>query len=215
MVKRLVDSIFVKGRVPATMLDIHIIPKDKPKKGQRLCSSKRPISLLSSLAKALEAVVYHRIAAKLERTLSPRQYAYRAARGTEMHLSGVYDFVRAHSSKGGYVYLAGLDISGAFDTAPHSRLLETMASAGADPYILRFLGEWLRERRFRARLATPKSRFASRSWPVTRGLPQGGVLSSFLWIVYFNSLRAEIREEQKRWAEDLREIATRMMLCWP
>ena len=42
--------------------------------------------------------------------------------------------------------------------------------------------------------------------PITRGLPQGGVLSPFLWLLYFDDLRALIRPDLQEWEAELRDI---------
>ena len=96
------------------------------------------------------------------------------------------DLIGAHVSEGRFVYVASLDIYGAFDTAPHEELVATMRRMGMDWFIARFLEKWLTRRGFRVRLITTKGRFLSRPRDISRGLPQGGVISPFLWIMHFD-----------------------------
>ena len=195
----LFTKILERGAIPNTMMELYIIPLEKPDKDPKLCTSKRPISLLCIVAKILEAVVLNRLLPALERRLNPAQFAYRRSRGTEMHLQEMSDFAHEAIDKGEFVYIASLDIDGAFDKVPHDNLLQTLAGTGADPYLLRYIGRWLCDRRFRLRLATPYGRFLSTKRPITRGLPQGGVLSPFLWLLHFDTLHKLVESLRGTW----------------
>ena len=67
-----------------------------------------------------------------------------------------------------------------------------------DCYTQRYLATWLTRRRFSVRLATPQGRFYSSWRQLSRGLPQGGVLSPFLWLLHFNSLIARAERARGR-----------------
>ena len=54
----LFNLIFEKGDIPVTLRRIYLIPILKPNKDPQLCSSRRPISLLSGVIKILESVMY-------------------------------------------------------------------------------------------------------------------------------------------------------------
>lgn len=71
MVKKRVPLLFRTsldiGEVPAQRKTAKIIPLKKPNKpGYRMTKARRPISLLSTLGKALEAVVANRISYAVE-----------------------------------------------------------------------------------------------------------------------------------------------------
>ena len=117
----------------------------------------------------------------------------------------VYDPIR-HRNRGGYLYLASLEISAAFDTVPHSCLLSAAAGGGPDSYLLRSQSVWLRETRFRTRLATPTGRFACEGWPVTSGLRPGRAPYPLLWLLHFNDVHTVVRYEIWGRGEDIRQI---------
>ena len=90
--------------------------------------------------------------------------------------------------------------------APHQSLMESIGRASIDPYLARFIERWLRTRRFSVRLDSPAVRHFSTYRPATRGRPQGGVLSPFLWLLHFDGLHEEVRREVERWMGSLSEV---------
>ena len=201
----LITTMVRERTVPRELSEVYVIPLDKPRKDPALCESKRPISLINTLMKITEIVIYNRIIHKVEGILHPSQYAYRRARGTETHLAELTDFLSAQLADGCFVYLASLDVQQAFDSVPHDCIMETVWTLGLDPYLVRFIEVWLRGRRFRVRLTAPTGRFVSTPRPILGGLPQGGVLSPLLWIAHINRLFDLVREEKraKRGAAEL------------
>ena len=101
-----------------------MIPLGKRGKNPQECGDERPIALIDASAKILKAIVLNRIQSGLEPQLTPAQYAFRRARGTEMQLIEIYDFGQAGNRGDLQVYLASLDVSGAFDAASHEVLME-------------------------------------------------------------------------------------------
>ena len=192
--KWLFNCIVMNGRFPRSLTRLYVVPLDKPGKDASLCGSKRPISLICVVAKALEAAVLHRLMAPLELTLNGEQYAYRRDRGTGLHLSQLYDFVSGELAKGKYVYLAAIDIDGAPDNVPHEGLVGTLRDAKTDPILVRYVARWLRGRIFCVRLRTAAGTYNSRWCPLTRGLPQGGFLSPFLWLLHVNPFHSHMEE---------------------
>ena len=176
-IARLFTAMVKRRTIPRESLAAHIVPLDKPRKDPPLCAPKRPISLLCVLLKILEGAIYNKVVHAIEPLLHPPQYAYRRARGCDMHLAPLTDFVAEQLQGGRHVFLASLDISGAFDTVPRNGLMSSLWKTGVDAHLVRFIGAWLRNRRFRARLQTQEGRFFSKPRGMSRGLPQGGILS--------------------------------------
>ena len=92
-----------------------------------------------------------------------------------MHLEELLSFILSAKQKNWPVYLAAIDVSGAFDAVPRASL----EAAGVSESYCRFLHIWLSRRRFQVCLLTPKGTYYSSVRPVSRGLPRGGVVSSF------------------------------------
>ena len=82
----------------------------------------------------------------------------------------------------------------ALDTVPHANVLATLQKWGTNKYIQRYLYTWLTGRRLMLRLQSPCGAFVSPHRFITRGLPQGGVLSPFLWLIHF----ADVGNQLKR-----------------
>ena len=184
----LFNCIMRTGVIPVQMLRVYLVPLDKPGRDPELCSTKRPISLICAVAKILEALVHHRLLPLFEPNFAAGQYAYRRERGTEMHMLELFDAAAAARARGDFVYLASVDVDGAFDTVPHDSLIGTFEAAGIDSFTCRYLHTWLVSRQFQVRLMSARGVVLSTLRGIGRGLPQGGVLSPFMWLVHFNKV---------------------------
>ena len=112
------------------MLHLYIAPLDKAGKPKHECEAKRPISLIRTLSKLLEAVVLNRLLPSLGPGFSAQQYAYRGGRGADMHLAEISDFTQEGIERGNPIYLTTLDTQGAFDYVPHQILLRNLRQMG-------------------------------------------------------------------------------------
>ena len=84
---------------------------------------------------------------------------------------------------GRYCYVISFDVAGAFDNVPHAQLMGGLERMGVDGHTRRVIHTWLRDRTFQLRMRTPAGDFYSSIHKITKGLPQGGVLSPLPWIV--------------------------------
>ena len=75
------------GANPASLLEVHPVPLDKPGTGPASLGSKGPISLIYAILKFVEAAMFTRVIRKVEYLYTGEQYAYRRARGTDAHLA--------------------------------------------------------------------------------------------------------------------------------
>ena len=146
------------------------------------------------MAETLEAVVLRRLMGTLENHIDPGEYAYRRERGTEMHLIGFHDYTREMRDAGCYAYISSIDVAAAFDNVPHSSLLKTVTELGVDRYLCRYLDMWLKKRIFRMRLTAADGQYFSGWKPVSKGVPQSGVLSPFLWLLHINPFASRVLE---------------------
>ena len=62
----LFTGILRQGSIPEDILSLFILPLDKPGKPRTMCEAKRPISLVNTSAKILEAAISHRILPQIE-----------------------------------------------------------------------------------------------------------------------------------------------------
>ena len=196
---KLLDAVYRTGHLPLEMRAIHIVPLVKPGKDPSDPNSSRPISLLNSITKILECIMYNRILPLVEPKLYCHQYAYRRLRGTEHHLVSLMDFAHRALIEGNYVYIVSYDIAGAFDRVSHYQLVEVLPEFGIDTFTERLLYNWLSGRTFTVKYRSPGGTFFGERTAVSSGLPQGGVLSPLLWLMFFNEVHAHLhrmREER-------------------
>lgn len=175
-----------RGYIPVAWRTVRVVFIPKPGKNDYTqAKSFRPISLGSFLLKALERLVdcYLREGILVQRPLHPHQYAYRAGRSVETalhHLVNRIDGVleRRQSALGVFI-----DIEGAFDNTSFNSMCQALERRGAEPSVIRWIGSVLSKRKVIARLAG-----SSAEAVVSRGCPQGGVLSPLLWCLVVDSL---------------------------
>ena len=91
-----------------------------------------------------------------------------------------------------------LDFAKAFDKVPHRRLISKLATHGKTGNILRWIGNWLSDRRQRVSVDGELSEWAS----VKSGVPQGSVLGPLLFLVYINDIDEDLVSKLNKFADD-------------
>ena len=142
------NAIMSTGAVPVGLARIYMVPLLKAGKDPNQCSSRRPISLISTVMKIFEAIIYFRILEITEGRLDPCQYAYRRERGTELLLTVIGDFIHRSLNMSRYVYAVSFDVAAAFDKVPHRQLMAALENHGIDGHTRRIVHNWLRGRTF-------------------------------------------------------------------
>ena len=115
-----------------------------------------------------------------------------------MALLEIYDAAHRALNRGRFVCLMSFDVSAAFDTVSHTHIMTTLKQFQVNGHIRRVLHGWLRGRTFQVRTRTTAGTICSAINTVSRGLPQGGVISPLLWILYFNAVPKLLRDESQR-----------------
>ena len=152
----------------------------------------RPISLINTMVKMLECIVYHRILPNVEPRLYENQYAYRRQRGTEHHLVSIMDQVQRALLEGCFAYMVSFDIAGAFDRVSHALLMQALRRFQVDGHTRRLLHHWIAGRSLVVKYKAPAGAFVGRYIAASSGLPQGGVLSPALWLMFFNEVHSKL-----------------------
>ena len=96
--------------------------------------------------------------------------------------------------EGKFVYIISFDIAGAFDRVSHHQLTQTLDLFGVDVHTHRVVHNWIRNRFFRLKLRAPTGIYQGADTTIPSGLPQGGVLSPLLWLMFFNNVHTRLEE---------------------
>jgi len=147
----------------------------------------RPISNLNTIGKIIERLCLKRLVPHIASTgnFSPLQSAYRKRHSTETALLRILDDVyRIIDSKRAAV-LIGLDLSAAFDTIDHSKLINRLEiTFGVTGKALGWIKSYLSFRTQYVKIGSEQTP----TTPVTVGVPQGSVLGPFLFSVYVSPI---------------------------
>ena len=147
----------------------------------------RPVSNLSYLSKVIERVVAKRMISHMDLNHLHEllQSAYKALHSCETALIRVHNDVLRAIDRGQCVMLILLDLSAAFDTVDHERLLQVLSDRiGLSGTALKWLKSYLSERIQAVRIDGIESEI----WKILFGVPQGSVLGPILFIIYTSPL---------------------------
>ena len=97
-----------------------------------------------------------------------------------------------------------LDLSKAFDSVPHERLLLKLQRHGIDGSLLLWIRNFLTNRKQRVVLRGTCSDWSS----VISGVPQGTILGPILFIIYINDISSNITSTVKIYADDTKIYRT-------
>lgn len=146
----------------------------------------RPISILSTLNKIFEKIIYARLIDFLTCTnfLHRRQYGFRKNSSCVSCAVDLVDYIYGQIDVGNIVTAVFLDLSKAFDMVPHVKLLLTMERCGVRGVSLDLFKSYLTNRMQYVEIDGNRSNMEV----VTRGVPQGSCLGPLFFLIYINSV---------------------------
>ncbi|KAF2348843.1 Reverse transcriptase domain [Trinorchestia longiramus] len=137
-------------------------------------SNYRPISLLPVLSKILEEVISNQLSTHLDKSnlVHPNQYAYRKYTSIQNALLNITEKIYSDIDKKNVTLLLLLDLSKAFDSVEHKRLLQKISN----------LGNYLTNRSHAVRLENTISSPIQNGF----GVPQVSILGLLLFSIFIN-----------------------------
>ncbi|KJZ68284.1 hypothetical protein HIM_12324 [Hirsutella minnesotensis 3608] len=178
----LFDASLRDGVVPRQWKNAKIAPLKKPHKDDyTVAKAWRPISLLSTLGKILEAVVAERISYAVETygLLPANHFGARKRRSAEQALLLLQEQVYKAWRNRKMLSLISFDVKGAYNGVCKDRLLERMKARGMPAELVRWIDAFCSERT--ASLVVNGYTSEQRELPQA-GLPHGSPLSPILFL---------------------------------
>ena len=175
-----------KGEFPEHMKLAEVVPLHKGKE-MYLADNYRPISLLLTLSKMLEKVVYRCIYNFLNGSnqLYDSQYGFRTAHSCENAVSELVDCFLKGPEKKKHTVGIFLDLSKAFDNLEHLTIFAELECYGIRGTSLDWFKSYLTNRRMRVKCKAGHLNVETRSETVSVncGCPQGSCLGPLIFLI--------------------------------
>lgn len=185
IIAHIINLSIKQGHVPQDFKLAKVTPLHK--KGSKLDPGNyRPISILSSISKIMEKIVYEQVTKYLEenRLIYEFQSGFRSSHSTDTCLLYLTDRIKHEVDSGKYCGMVMLDLQKAFDTVNHSILINKLKALGFDKPTVSWMRSYLEGRE----QVVEVSGTLSSPLPVSCGVPQGSILGPLLFLIYVNDM---------------------------
>ncbi|KAH3890067.1 hypothetical protein DPMN_014136 [Dreissena polymorpha] len=173
-----------------------VLKKGDPKE----VSNYRPISLLNTMEKVFEKIIFKHVYNHLvsNKILTPFQSGFLPGDSTTNQLTYIYDTFCKALDNGLEVKAVFFDISKAFDKVWHQGLLLKLHAYGIRGKLLSWIQNYLNGRRQRVVIPGAVSNWAL----LEAGVPQGSILGPLLFLIFINDIVNDIQSSIRLFADD-------------
>ena len=185
----------IEGVFPEAMKKADIEPLYKAKDHYE-SNNYRPISLLLTLSKVLEKIMYKRTYSFLELSgqIYKSQYGFRTAYSCKNAISELVSEIIKGKQDGMYTLAVFLDLSKAFDSLEHDVLLKKLYKYGIRGVAYNWFESYLtgRQMRVKCNVASSGKTEYSRYMEISYGTPQGSCLGPLIFLIFTNDLHRHL-----------------------
>lgn len=161
-----------------------ILVFQKAGKDPRLASSYRPISLLNTLSKLLEAIFSIRLDnfTHENNIICKEQFGFRHQHSTQQQIIRITEFITDNFNKNRNTGAVLLDEAKAFDSVWHNGLIRKLIELNFPDSQIHFINSYLKNRKFSVKVGNT----LSKEMDIQSGVPQGSIVGPKLYIIYAN-----------------------------
>jgi hypothetical protein len=189
----IINLSFKTGVFPTDWKSSKLTPVHKS--GAKDCiENYRPISVIPAISKIIERMVRRQLSAYLENNnlLDDCQFGFRQNRSTELATALFTDSIKRKVNEGKLVGAVFIDLSKAFDTLSHAKLILKLRSYG----ILNTEIDWFQDYLFNRTQHVQVGNILSHAEKVNCGVPQGSIIGPLLFNLFYNDFSSCLKHSQ-------------------